>query len=77
MLRTPSSVACAIESTAPITTTNRIARSFSPNHRIASGSQQMLGRVCRPITNRPRVSFTQRNCAMSSPMLSPAAIARA
>ena len=48
---TPSSVAMAMASSEPITTTKRMATSERPNQSMASGSQQMDGSACMPITS--------------------------
>src|SRR6266436_6199535 len=49
-------MAMVTESREPISTTNRMAFSVSPNQRTASGIQQMLGRDCKLTNKPPRVS---------------------
>jgi len=53
---TPSRTDTVIETNDPITTTNKIARSFNPNQSNANGNQQMLGRDWNPATSDPNVS---------------------
>src|SRR5260370_21673014 len=49
-------MAMVTESREPISTTNRMALSVSPNQRTASGIQQMLGSDCKLTSSPPRVS---------------------
>src|SRR5437764_14925594 len=58
-------MAMVTDSNDPITTTNRIAFSVSPNHNTAKGSQQMLGKLCRLTSNPPMIS--SRNLLLATP----------
>ena len=60
---TAFSVATAMGSAAPSTTTSWMAHSLSPNHRIASGSQQMDGTELSPRTTRPDASASRSESA--------------
>ena len=51
-----SSMAMVTDSSDPISTTKIIAFSVRPNHKTASGSQQMLGRLCKLTSKPPMVS---------------------
>src|SRR5215813_7843682 len=68
---TPSSVEMEIASSEPITTTNRIAASERPNHKIARGSQQMDGSACKPITSGLSVMRRNEDRAMPIPSGTP------
>lgn len=70
---TASSVAMEMPSTLPITTTKRMALSLRPNHKRASGSQQMEGSACRPITTGFTALRKKAVRAMSSPSGTPMA----
>ena len=70
---TPSSVAMAMESTLPITTTKRMAASVRPNHSSASGSQQMEGSACSPITTGFTALRKKASRALASPSGTPMA----
>ena len=75
MSRAPAAEEIAIEFTEPISTTNTIALSLRPNHRIASGNHVMLGSDCSPSTRLPTVSFAHPNTPMHTPTDSPITIA--
>ena len=55
-----------------MTTTNRIAFSDSPNHRSASGSQQIDGSACSPTTSGPTAARSQPRRASITPSVMPA-----
>ncbi len=57
----------------PMTTTNSMAPSVWPNHSSASGTQQTLGRVCRPSASEPSVSSKNCDVLVSSPSGKPIA----
>jgi hypothetical protein len=61
-----------IESSEPITTTNTIAFSDRPNHKSASGSQQIDGSACNPTTSGPTAVRSQRKRAVNIPSAMPA-----
>ena len=61
-----------IASIEPITTTNKIAFSDSPNHNSASGSQQIDGSACRPTTSGPSAALSHARRAISMPSTIPA-----
>ena len=69
--RTAPSVAMVIDSIDPMTTTNRIAFSDSPNHRSASGSQQIDGSACSPTTSGPTAARSQPSRANMTPSVMP------
>ena len=58
-------------STEPMTTTNRMAVSESPNHRMASGSQQIEGSACSPSTSGLSAPRTSSLRASSTPSGTP------
>jgi hypothetical protein len=60
-LRTPLSVAMMTDQSVPMMTTKSIAASVCPNQRIASGTQQTLGSVCKPSASTPSVSSQSLN----------------
>src|SRR5262245_63630654 len=62
---TPLSVAMMTDQSVPMMTTKSIAASVCPNQRIASGSQQTLGSVCKPSASTPSVSSQSLNLAVS------------
>jgi hypothetical protein len=64
----------AIANSEPITTTNRIALSDSPNHKMASGSQQMEGSACSPITTGFTDTCRKGNRAIRIPSGTPTPI---
>jgi hypothetical protein len=55
----------------PAITTNRMAVSERPNHRSASGSQQIDGSDCSPVTNVPMLSESKRERARPRPSVRP------
>src|SRR5206468_1815409 len=71
---TPARAEMAIAPTDPMNVTKMIAFWFSPNHRIASGSQVMLGSDCSPSTRLPRVSSTYLLVPQAMPMIRPTAM---
>ena len=71
MPATPSSVAMAMARSEPITTTNTMACSDSPNHRSASGSQQMEGSAWSPSTSGFTVECINRERALAMPSATP------
>ena len=71
--RTAPSVAMVIDSNEPMTTTNKIAFSDSPNHKSASGSQQIDGSACSPTTSGPTAARSQALRASITPSVIPAA----
>ena len=71
--RTAFSVATAIGSAAPRTTTSWMASSLRPNHRMASGSQQIDGTELRPRTIGPNDCLTMRDRASAIPRGMPVA----
>jgi hypothetical protein len=52
-------------------TTNRMARSFSPNHRMASGSQEIEGSAWRPVIRLPTLRWMNWEAAMAVPITVP------
>ncbi len=60
-----------MESTLPITTTKRMAASVRPNHSSASGSQQMEGSACSPITTGFTALRNKASRALASPRGTP------
>ena len=64
-------MAMVTESSEPISTTKRIAFSVSPNHRTASGIQQMLGRDCKLTSKPPSVSSRNLLLDTAKPRIMP------
>src|SRR4030088_279836 len=62
------------ESSEPISTTNRMAFSVSPNQRTASGIQQMLGSDCKLTSKPPRVSSRNLLLETANPRIIPTQI---
>src|SRR5205814_9450452 len=73
IVRTPVSVAITTDQTVPMITTNNIAPSVWPNHSSASGTQQTLGKVCKPSASTPIVSSTKVSDAVKRPSGKPIA----
>lgn len=67
----PDRAEIAIEKVEPMSTTKMIPRSARPNHRIAKGSQTMLGSDCKPSTTPPTVSSTHLHEAQAIPIAIP------
>jgi hypothetical protein len=70
-LRTPASVATVTDKSEPAMTTNKIADSDRPNHKSASGSQQIDGSACKPVTIVPTDSRNVRERASARPSAMP------
>src|SRR5438477_12929344 len=59
------------DQTVAMITTNNIAPSVCPNQSNASGTQQTLGRVCKPSASTPMVSSTNFEDAVNNPSGNP------
>jgi hypothetical protein len=67
MARIPSSVEMVTDMREPMTTTKMIAASVRPNHKMASGSQQMEGSACSPAMSGLIPRSNQGMRALASP----------
>src|SRR6266540_1404380 len=72
--RRPVWVARATAGSAPMITTNSMARSFSPNHRMARGSQAIDGSDCNPRMRLPTLRWTKSDPTMARPTSVPSTI---
>ena len=71
MLSIPDMTPLAIDGTAPMRTTNRMARSVSWNRATASGSHATEGIVWNPVINEPRALRSIRLWATTTPSTVP------
>ena len=74
MVRSPSLNEMAMAKKLPITSTNMIVFSLSPNATIPNGTQQTLGSVCMPKNNGPKKSSMALNRHMIMPSQAPSAM---